>query len=77
MKRLMNYDKYEKIFNELKECGFNILNIDYVFYITCKNPDYQPDNGSNPFLVCTFDNLLKYVLYKQGYKYIKNDSTKE
>lgn len=46
-----------KILQELNEAGFEIVFISGDFYIRCKNPDYQPNNGSNPYLAC----LLRYI----------------
>ena len=60
-----NYEEFEenhkkeanKILQELNEAGFEISFIEGDFYIHCKNPDCQLDNGSNPYLAC----LLRYL----------------
>lgn len=51
----------ELIKKELNECDWDEVSmrmIEGIIFIRMKNPDYQPDNGSNPYRACTLDELL-------------------
>lgn len=68
---MINLIKEEKtesytILSILKEHGFRFLYLEGVAFISCPNPDFQPDNGLNPFLACTLEELFGAI---------KNDST--
>ena len=55
-----------KILQELNEAGFEISFIKDDFYIHCKNPDYQPDNGSTPYLACLLRHIEQAVWRKNN-----------
>lgn len=56
-------DKKEasKIINELKEANFKLHFIEGVAFISCKNPKFQPNDGSNPFLATTIECLIGQI----------------
>ncbi len=56
----------KQILNELKN-GNDEIKIRYIecidsnnfLFILCPNPDFQPDNGLNPYLACTIEEMIE------------------
>ena len=49
------------ILSMLKDNGFKFLYLESVAFISCLNPDFQPDNGLNPYLAYRLEILLDAI----------------
>lgn len=46
------------ILKELIDNDYTFVHIDNIHIISCKNPNYKPDNGLNPRIACTIEELI-------------------
>lgn len=55
----------KKILEHLHNDGYSFTIMNDANFICYKNDDFKPDDGSNPFLVCDFDELTEAIKQSQ------------